>query len=563
MTSAAIDVEKGQATTTNNEQSTIDSASQTASTAAVTAASEKLGRHDDDDAAPSSDGGNDEHDHEHDLRQTVTTRTTRSVAEALRALENFDTAPENARNWSNRTKWATVTTVALTAFVSTCGSTMAVPGIPYAMRDFGTTNEKVGILIAGCYVLGMGTGPFLFAPMSELYGRQPAYMLSQTLFVIFCMAASLAPNMPGLIILRFLCGCFGSVGPTLGVATCADMFIPQERGRPVSLYAIGPMMGPPLGSMFGYWIVFGGWRWLHWAITILGGVNWILLNFFARETFAPAIQKKFTYRVRNPPPADAGPLRRWLNDFKWMGAMVSADQAKTAFSSAFSRPPRLLFMNPVASISSVYYAYIFSILYLFVVALNKLFGRAPYNDPKLFSYLWPQATVGLSYTGMALGFFAAAMTAALYQDKIYKYMSKRNGDNGRPEYRLLLTQVGITLMPIGLFIFGWTAHAEVHWIAPMIGQVILSYGTMLAFNTLQAFLVDAFFPYSAAAVAGAVFVRSALACIISVFAPQMFSVMGWGWGGTFLGLVAATGIPLPTIMFKYGQRLRERFKFKG
>ncbi|MDA4808122.1 hypothetical protein NY486_19845, partial [Enterobacter hormaechei] len=74
----------------------------------------------------------------------------------------------------------------------------------------------------------------------------------------------------------------------------------------------------------------------------------------------------------------------------------------------------------------------------------------------------------------------------------------------------------------------------------MIGQFILSYGTMLAFNTLQAFIVDAFFPFSAAAVAGAVFARSVLACIISVFSPQMFAVLGWGWGGTFLALVAAT-----------------------
>ncbi|KAL1405713.1 hypothetical protein Q8F55_007383 [Vanrija albida] len=555
----AIDVEKGQAASNNehntNTDNTTDRAStQTPSTIAVTSGDGSIATR--EKRTPEFDDGN-------DLRQTVTSRTTRSVAEALRALENFDTAPENARNWSNRKKWSAVVTVALTAFVSTCGSTMAVPGIPYAMRDLGETNEKVGILIAGCYVLGMGTGPFLFAPMSELYGRQPAYMLSQTLFVIFCMAAALAPNMPGLIILRFLCGCFGSVGPTLGVATCADMFTPQERGRPVSLYAIGPMAGPPLGSMFGYWIVFGGWRWLQWAITILGGVNWVLLVLFSSETFAPAIQKKFQYRVRNPPAEDMGALRRWLVDFRWMGAMVTADQAKAAFSTAFSRPPRLLFGNPVASIASVYYAYIFSILYLFVVALAKLFGRAPYSDNKLFSYGWQQATVGLSYMPMALGFFSAAFTAAAFQDRIYKYLSKRNGDQGRPEYRLLMTQVGITCMPIGLFIFGWTAQAEVHWIAPMIGQFILSYGTMLAFNTLQAFIVDAFFPYSAAAVAGAVAVRSALACVIAVFAPQMFTTMGWGWGGTFLALVAATGIPLPTIMYFYGQRLRERFKFKG
>jgi hypothetical protein len=111
--------------------------------------------------------------------------------------------------------------------------------------------------------------------------------------------------------------------------------------------------------MFGYWIVFGGWRWLHWAITILGGVNWVLLVFFARETFAPAIRRSSPTASAIRPTRTPAPVRRWLTDFRWMSAMVSADQAKAAFSSAFSRPPRLLFGNPVASISSAYYAYIF------------------------------------------------------------------------------------------------------------------------------------------------------------------------------------------------------------
>lgn len=65
--------------------------------------------------------------------------------------------------------------------------------------------------------------------------------------------------MATLIVLRFFCGVFGSSGPALGVATCADVSIgatspraalthavqvwaPHERGRPVSLYAIGPMV---------------------------------------------------------------------------------------------------------------------------------------------------------------------------------------------------------------------------------------------------------------------------------------------------------------------------------
>ena len=54
------------------------------------------------------------------------------------------------------------------------------------------------------------------------------------------------------------CGVFGSSGPALGVATIADVgtlfarcsghtdfrqiWAPEERGRPLSIYAIGPMV---------------------------------------------------------------------------------------------------------------------------------------------------------------------------------------------------------------------------------------------------------------------------------------------------------------------------------
>lgn len=65
------------------------------------------------------------------------------------------------------------------------------------------------------------------------------------------------------------------------------MFRPHERGKPVSIYALGPMTGPVLGSMLGYWIVYGGWRWLHWTISIMAGANWVLLVSLTQETFAP------------------------------------------------------------------------------------------------------------------------------------------------------------------------------------------------------------------------------------------------------------------------------------
>lgn len=90
------------------------------------------------------------------LKQSETVISSRSARAALRALDSFDTSPENPRNWSNGRKWSVALTVACTGFIATVGSSIAVPGIQPAMIEFGETNEKIGILVASCYVLGTG-----------------------------------------------------------------------------------------------------------------------------------------------------------------------------------------------------------------------------------------------------------------------------------------------------------------------------------------------------------------------------------------------------------------------
>ena len=80
--------------------------------------------------------------------------------------------------------------------------------------------------------------------------------------------------------------------------------------------------------------------------------------------------------------------------------MVSRDDAKATFSRAFSRPPRLLLTNPVCLIFSAYYAYIYSIIYLFLVCVPLLYGSPPFARDGLFSYHWPQSTLSLAYVGL-------------------------------------------------------------------------------------------------------------------------------------------------------------------
>jgi len=85
-----------------------------------------------------------------------TIKSSLSASEAAHVLDNFDSSPLNPRNWSPSKKWRVTLTVALTGFISTCGSSIGVPGIRAVMSDFGVTNEKIGVLITTSYVLGLG-----------------------------------------------------------------------------------------------------------------------------------------------------------------------------------------------------------------------------------------------------------------------------------------------------------------------------------------------------------------------------------------------------------------------
>lgn len=90
------------------------------------------------------------------LKQSSTVLSTRSARDAARALESFESSPENPRNWTTGRKWRTTLTVALTGFISTCGSSIAVPGVHSVMAEFGEHNTKIGVLITSFYVLGLG-----------------------------------------------------------------------------------------------------------------------------------------------------------------------------------------------------------------------------------------------------------------------------------------------------------------------------------------------------------------------------------------------------------------------
>lgn len=95
-------------------------------------------------------------------------------------------------------RWKNALIISITGFLSTTGSSIFVPAAAIIAVEFQQPNREIVVLTTALYVLGLGwvaivfvecccwadktafsrCGPFLFAPISELYGRQVSYSTS-------------------------------------------------------------------------------------------------------------------------------------------------------------------------------------------------------------------------------------------------------------------------------------------------------------------------------------------------------------------------------------------------
>jgi Na+/melibiose symporter-like transporter len=116
---------------------------------------------------------------------------------------------ENPLNWPATKKWsATIVIVLMTATI-TFSSSIHASAIGGVSKEFGCS-RTIATLGVTTFLLGFATGPLLFAPLSEVWGRSLVFRITLGLFFCFNLGCALAPNVAALLMLRFLCGFFGS-----------------------------------------------------------------------------------------------------------------------------------------------------------------------------------------------------------------------------------------------------------------------------------------------------------------------------------------------------------------
>ncbi|KAL8736600.1 MAG: hypothetical protein Q9181_002323 [Wetmoreana brouardii] len=452
--------------------------------------------------------------------------------------------PLHPQNWPIRKKIAIALMLGYTTLVAAFASSIFSTATEVVGAYFHVSTE-VGLLGLSLYVLGFATGPILWAPLSELRGRRLPLIISMFGFSIFSAATATAKDLQTVLLTRFFGGVFGSCPLAVVAAVFSDMFNNRTRGLAITVFSMTVFAGPLLAPFIGGFIIMNpslGWRWTEYLVCIMGFLAFGLNLIFLEETYPPIVlvQKAATLR------------RRTLN---W-GIHAKQEEIEVDFrelvTKNFSRPLRLLFTEPIVLLLSIYMAFIYGLLYLFLTAYPIVFQQIHGFSP---------GVGGLPYFGMILGQFSAGIYIASTQPS-YNRRLDANGGVPIPEWRLFPVILGGIAFTGGLFWFGWSGYQpSTHWIVPTLSGILTGFGLLSIFLQALNYLVDAYLMFAASAIAANTFLRSICGAVFPLFSTYMFKALGVNWAGSLLGFVALALVPIPIVFWKFGARIRARSKF--
>ncbi|UKZ46975.1 hypothetical protein TrVGV298_001186 [Trichoderma virens] len=472
-------------------------------------------------------------DQEHELEKVksipIVPQTTKDGAILVDWYYTDD--PDNPYNWSRNKRLAINVIICLYTFVVYTTSAIYTTSEGGIMQRFGVSEIKATLGLS-IYVLGYGIGPLIFSPLSEipLIGRNPVYITTMFLFVIISIPTAFAPNYPGLMVLRFLQGFFGSPCLASGGASLGDMYslmaLPYAMMSWVAAAYCGPALGPLLS---GFAVPKESWRWSLFESIWASAPVFICMFLFLPETSSANILLR---RARR--------LRKLTGDSRFM-SQSEIDQhnlhAGDILLDALIKPLEITMKDPAVLFVQVSSPLVYPVFY----GMNL-------------------GQVGLVFLCILV---SCIIGVAIYSAYLYFYQNPRIDKFGWPvqEERLIPALPASVGPTIGLFLFAWTARASIHWIVPTIGITIYGATVFIVMQAIFIYIPLSYPKYAASLFAANDFFRSALACGSVLFAHPLFHNLGVARGTSLLGGLSVIGIIGIWLLYFYGARLRKLSKF--
>ncbi|KIW90026.1 uncharacterized protein Z519_09456 [Cladophialophora bantiana CBS 173.52] len=441
-------------------------------------------------------------------------------------------------NWPSWLKWLVLIQASFLAMLGPFNSAVVNPAlvplaklfhIPVSQAPYQTTSV----------IISVGISPLFWTPLANVYGRRPVYLVSTVIGIVATVGSGVAKTWHTLIIARVFSGVGVGAAMALGAATVNDMFFLHERGMKMGVFTVfltnGAHVAPVIG---GYLVQTAGVRWAYYFPAIVNAVTLVIMIFAMPETLFSRSEKVLAEHEERT-------YMQMLFSFR-----RNALRDRRVHLRDFVRPFEMMYY-PSVTLTCLYYIVSFafsSILPAVTVAI--LFTKI---------YHFKTGAIGLMLglpllVGSALGEFLSGPFSDWF---MYRYAKKHGGER-KPEARLPASLGSLLLCPTGIIIYGVCLYHKTHWMGPVMGMAIASFGLQLVTTVSYAYCSDCYKPQSGEISSLYNFWRQTFAFPLGFYALPFANeiTIQWAWV-TLALLTAVTSMGIVVLMFK-GEEWRKR-----
>lgn len=348
---------------------------------------------------------------------------------------------ENPHNWSTPRRWSVTVCAVLLVMNATFASSAPSGCFPSISETFDISEEVAGLTIT-LFLLGYVAGPLLFAPLSEVYGRRWVFYITFSCYIAFNFLCAFAPNLPALLIGRFLTGFFVAAPLSNAPGVLADLWDPIERGNGMACFSCMVTAGPALGPVVaGFLELKKDWRWSFYVLLWLGAGTAVLMLTIP-ETYGPQILQSKAKRIR------AAGIPGYENV---KAAVEDSDRSLASVYKLALTRPWIILLDPISFLVAIYMSVVYLLLYM-------LFSIYPIVFQEKRG--WNAGVGELPLLGAIVGAILGGLIVVI--DTHMRAKKVRTGKatlaDFEPEDRLPLAMIGGIGFAGSMFWFAWTAN---------------------------------------------------------------------------------------------------------
>lgn len=156
-----------------------------------------------------------------------------------------------------------------------------LPALPQIGRALSVADESRQQWIVTAFLLAYGVAQIVYGPLSDRFGRRPMLLGGLAAYVVFQVAAVLAPSFAFLLVARVLQGAAVAATRVVSVSVVRDCYGGRQMARVMSLafmvFLAVPVLAPSLGQLL---MLVTPWRGLFAALAIYGALvlAWIVVR---------------------------------------------------------------------------------------------------------------------------------------------------------------------------------------------------------------------------------------------------------------------------------------------